>query len=127
MVSNPRAGDLVVVVFILAATAFLAIGLRWSSGTDGSVAVITKNGEVVRRVDLLSQSTYDTIQLGGQYDLTIEAEPGRIRFSHADCPDQVCVNTGWISMPGRTAACVPAGVLIRIEGSGDDGVDAVAR
>ena len=28
---------------------------------------------------------------------TVVVEGGRVRVSQADCPDQVCVNQGWIS------------------------------
>ena len=50
-------------------------------------------------------------------------ENGRIRVLEADCPDKVCVVTGWLSRPGQTAACVPGRLMVRIiADKGDGGV-----
>jgi hypothetical protein len=54
----------------------------------------------------------------GGYHYHIVYEAGRIRFAAADCPDKVCVRTGWISRSGQIAACVPGHLIIKIEGSG---------
>ena len=56
--------------------------------------------------------------------VTVQVENGRIRFASSDCPDRVCVHSGWLSTAGQTAACVPAGVSIRV--TGDAPVDMIA-
>ncbi len=59
---------------------------------------------------------------------TIRIHGGAVQFAESDCPDQICVRTGALTKAGQTAACVPAGVLVRISGSAEsDGVDVVLR
>ena len=45
----------------------------------------------------------------------------------ADCPTQDCVHTGHISRGGQSIVCLPARVIIQLEGGTqvDTGVDAV--
>ena len=44
---------------------------------------------------------------------------GRIRVESADCPDQVCVDQGWISDGTVPVVCLPNRLVIQIEGGGD--------
>lgn len=39
---------------------------------------------------------------------------GRIRFEESDCPDLICVKTGWLSRVGQTAACIPNEIFLKI-------------
>ena len=57
--------------------------------------------------------------------VTIEIRNGKARVLTATCPDKVCVRSGVLSRSGQTAACVPAGIVLRI--SGETEVDAVAE
>jgi hypothetical protein len=65
------------------------------------------------------------ITVGGKYKETILVEKGRIRFEEANCPDLVCVRTGWLSRQGDIAVCLPNRTIIKIEGEGSK-VDGVA-
>lgn len=69
-------------------------------------------------------------RVGGTRGVNVVAvEPGRIRVAEADCPDEVCVHTGWIDGPATPIACVPHGLTVTVarEGGDGDGLDAVAR
>lgn len=65
------------------------------------------------------------------YHYRIEWKDGKIRFAEADCPDQVCVRSGWLGKRGKLAACLPGGLVLKMvdEGRGpsDDDVDVVIR
>jgi hypothetical protein len=50
----------------------------------------------------------------------IKIEDGAIAFFESDCPDQVCVHSGFLRRPGQWAACLPNRVLVTILGDGDD-------
>ena len=45
-------------------------------------------------------------------------EQGRIRVSQADCPDQVCVDQGWIADGTVPIVCLPHKLVIEIVGGG---------
>ena len=114
--------------------AVVAFALAQASGAaaDGShaIATVSRHGTVVQTIDLATVEAPYTLQLKDESGWnTVAVEPGRIRIVEADCPDKVCVKTGWIDGPGRPIACAPHGLTITIEceGGGADDVDAVAR
>lgn len=86
-----------------------------------TVAVISKNGETLYRIDLSSVSESYTLDLGGNIVLV---ENGYISMNSADCPDKLCVKQGKISEIG-SIVCLPNKVIIEIDRKGD--VDAVLR
>ena len=51
---------------------------------------------------------------------TVVVEGGRVRVSQADCPDQVCVNQGWISDGTVPIVCLPHKLIVEIVGGGGD-------
>ena len=48
---------------------------------------------------------------------------GRIKFEHSDCPDKICIKSGKLKMVGRTAACLPNKIILKIVPSKDRGED----
>ncbi|MCX7841792.1 MAG: NusG domain II-containing protein [Clostridia bacterium] len=114
-----KAGDIAVAALIIAiAAANLAIFMHSSEGS--ATALIIKNGKVVQKLKLDDINKRIEIEYKDKHNILIAAEHGRIRFEKSDCPDQVCVRTGWLSRPGQTAACVPGGIIIKIQGEDSD-------
>lgn len=113
-------------VLLLAAAAVAAALFFWqSAGTGGDcVAVIEQNGTELERVDLSALTEATELDLGGDYDVVLLAEPGKISFLRSSCPDQTCVRTGELSKPGQAAVCLPARISVRLVGS-DGGADAM--
>ena len=82
------------------------------------VANVYLDGECVRSIKLDQLTETETFTVKGPAgENVITAEPGRICVSHADCPDQVCVNMGWRSDGKTPIVCLPNKLVIRIEGS----------
>ncbi|MBF0190788.1 MAG: NusG domain II-containing protein [Magnetococcales bacterium] len=48
--------------------------------------------------------------------VTIQVEQGRVRLMEYNSPRMIGTRTGWIQDAGRATACVPCGVLVRVEG-----------
>lgn len=99
--------------------------------TDGhAVATIARDGVTVETIDLDAVDEPYTLRLDDERGTNaVAVEPGRISVTQADCPDEVCVRTGWIDGPATPIACVPHGLTITVarEGGAADGLDAVAR
>ena len=57
-----------------------------------------------------------TVEGPGGFTNTILVEPGRIRVSQANCPDQVCVEMGAISDGTVPIVCLPHKLVIEIVG-----------
>lgn len=89
-------------------------------------AVVTADGETVEQISLTdpARQTY-TVQSCG-YTLLLAAQAGEIWVERADCPSQDCVHTGHIARSGQSIVCLPARVIVRLEGGpAAGGVDAV--
>lgn len=106
-------------LILLGGLLLISVVVGWMFiNTDGKTAVITLDGEVIEEVDLSKVEGFYTIDVKGKHHNTIEAEQGRIRVSHADCPDQVCVETGWIEDGSKPIVCLPNRLVIEIRGDG---------
>ena len=104
-----------IVLAVLAALALAAALLVWHLGRDGTVARVYLDGELVQTIDLAQvEEGYTFIVESSAGTNTIQVEPGRIRVSHADCPDQVCVGQGWISTSTAPIVCLPHRLVIEI-------------
>lgn len=116
--SKIKRGDFIMILV----AAFVAIPLfAWrifnnqAKPVDERVALVNRNGKEVTRIDLNQVKKYEQVVLeDGGIPVIIEVEPGRIRFQASECPDQICVKTGWISNQGQSAACLPAKTIITI-------------
>ena len=122
-----KVGDLVIAAGVACTALALLFTLSPRQSGGDIVAVITQNNAELYRIELSTLNAPETLAIDDAYHLTIEAERGRIRVEKSDCPDQVCVETGWISLPGQVSACVPAGVVIRIEGSAASDLDVILK
>jgi len=117
------------VVLVVAA---LAVGCAWTvwGGQDRGTeltAVVSVDGVETERLPLREAAgTERTIQAGG-YTLRLRLTETEVWVESADCPTQDCVHTGHISRGGQSIVCLPARVIIQLEGgeSVDTGVDAV--
>ena len=87
------------------------------------IARITSGGKLVEEVDL-TQSGEKTFHIsaanGGENFVLVR--DGEICVSQASCPDQVCVNQGFIHDGTVPIVCLPNQLIIEIVGGG--GLDA---
>lgn len=121
-----RIGDIAVALIIAAAGVSLLAGFV-PRGDAPELAIVTQDNIELARFELGALGAEQRVEIDAPYHLVIQAEEGQIRFIEADCPDQVCVHTGWLVRPGQVAACVPSGVLIRLEGENRDDLDVILR
>ncbi len=93
----------------------------------GDTAQILRNGEVIETIALTGiEEPYEfTVEGWSGGTNTVRVENGRIAIIDADCPDKVCVDTGYISDGSRTIVCMPHRISVRIVGADGD-IDAAA-
>ncbi|MGT2715597.1 NusG domain II-containing protein [Streptococcus respiraculi] len=80
------------------------------------IASVRINGEVVDEFKLSKGTPHKEVTYHpnpGQYNI-IEVDGERIRDKEDNSPDQIAVNTGWISRPGEIAVCLPHNLIIEI-------------
>ena len=81
--------------------------------------VISTGGEETERVKLNS-FTGATVTHNG-YTLRITADGSGVRVADSDCPTQDCVHTGTITRAGQSIVCLPAQVVVHLEGTASAG------
>ena len=111
-----------ILLLLLAAAAASAVCLlRFRPGTERPVARITRDGALVEEVDLSRvEEPYTLVLKDGRGSNTVLVEPGRIRISEADCPDQICVRQGWIGDGTVPIVCLPHRLIVEIVGAGGE-------
>ena len=111
-----------IILILLLAAAVLSVGIIFmqKNQTPSPVARITLDGELIREIPLDEvEESYSFVVDSESGSNTILVEPGRIRVSEADCPDQVCVNQGFISDGTVPVVCLPHKLMIEIVGGGE--------
>ena len=118
---------LLLALLALAVGASAASVLSRRRGPEDPVARILLDGTLMDeiRLDKVGASFSFTVERADGGFNIIQVERGRIRVSHADCPDQICVDQGWISDGTVPIVCLPHGLVIEITGGGED-LDAAA-
>lgn len=90
---------------------------------QGGRAVITVEGQVYKTLPVQMDTAF-TVETDKGYNVVV-IKDGQVFVSHADCANQICVNSRSISKNGEVIACLPHGLVITITSS-DEEVDAVA-
>lgn len=81
----------------------------------GQTATVRHENEVLLTIRLSTQETQEYSLLPWGIDMTIEADNGRVRVSHSNCPDHICMDTGWLELHGQTAVCMPNRVTVTLD------------
>ena len=112
----------VIVLLLVAAVAVSAAVLLLRNGSAPSAAArITRDGVLLEEIDLdRVDEPYTFVLEDGSGRNTVQVEQGRIRISEADCPDQVCVNQGWIADGTVPIICLPHRLMVETEGGGGE-------
>lgn len=113
-----RAKDIIVIGALLILALILYIGIKYTS-REGSAAEILLNNSVIKTLDLSEDTVYSPEAFP---HVVFEVKEGAVRFRKSDCPDKICVNTGFISKEGQTAVCLPNRLVLRITGNDVDTV-----
>lgn len=111
-----RAFDLIVILVM--AITFLLFFPAASNGAG--VVHVFQDGQLIRTVDLFLDSLIEIADA-----LVLQVEDGAVRVVKANCPDQICVKTGWISSPGVPIVCIPNRIMIVIPRKNDQAIDVI--
>ncbi|SMC83318.1 NusG domain II-containing protein [Sporomusa malonica] len=117
-------------VIALLTVALSGIGLNMyyiSANGQGQSVVITVNGQTVKTFPL-RQGYVGEFRIDGDHGFNIiEYKDGRVRIRDADCPDQICVKSGWINTQPQQIVCLPYRVVVKIVSDSPADVDDIVR
>ena len=104
------------VLAVLVAAGAILFAFRPKNGNFLTARIVLDN-ELVAEISLSDLDEPVTIEVpGAKYPITVEAEQGKIRVLHSDCPSQDCVHTGWVSRSGGQIVCLPNRLVITVTG-----------
>lgn len=113
---------------VIACLAFILI-ITNQKPTDHPIATIKLDGKVIQEIDLFKVKEPEMITIENKHGgtNTIQVEYGKIGFSEANCPDQLCVHQGFITDSLLPLVCLPNGVVIQISSPSDSSLDVIAE
>ena len=110
---NATRADTVVLIAALVLLSFLYAKF-WSDATHGEQARILVGGKEFSVVSL-HQDQY--LHIPGTLGVSeLEIRAGKIRFADSPCHGKQCVHTGWITLGGEVAACLPNRISVQVIG-----------
>ena len=103
-------------LIICLAALLLWLGMKGSE-TQNLRAEILQEGQSIKSVSLAENGIFSVEETP---QVIFEIKNGQIRFKESNCPDQICVKSGFLHKHGQTAACLPNGLVLKISGSALD-------
>ena len=119
---KPTKYDALVVLAVLLLA--FALGARyWLPRADAGTltVVVTADGAAIDRFAL---GGAERVYTNGGYTLRVVATAEGVRVMESDCPGHDCVRTGTVSRAPQSIVCLPARIVVALEGAG--AYDAVA-
>ena len=106
----------VIGIAAIACLALLLLPKEPPAPSEQLVAVLWVDGDVFEEIPLgtAEDGTFSILDSTG-HNITFEIKDHAIRFLESDCPDQVCVNTGFVSQYMDLAACLPNQTVLSVE------------
>lgn len=108
---------IIVLLLVISWIPYLFLKVLVPSDYDVIYAKITIAGKLYKEIPLTGKvkQTEFIIDTGhGINKVVIENEA--ITISEADCPDEICIQTGFIGNPGQSITCLPHKLHIEIIG-----------
>ncbi len=82
---------------------------------DELIAQIYVDGEKAEEIKL--NDVTEEYTFSPKENTAISVKNGAICFTEATCRDELCINSGWLTSKGQTAACLPEKIVITIKGA----------
>jgi len=124
--------DIIIIVFLslLSLVPFFIFSYTLAEKTQENsinVAVISVGNLEIQRVTLTDNMGMDILNIP-EIDCSpdaVEVNNDQIRIKGSTCPQQICVNRGYISKPGETIICLPHKMIIEIESTNGEEEDLI--
>ncbi len=115
-----RKTDGIIVLVLLIIGLIIWMIYKQTLSKEPPVAEIFVNSSLVEKVRL-DKGMDKTFTIKGKEQVVLHLKKnGSISFEASDCPDQICVGSGELGTAGKSAACLPNGMVIKIV-SGNQG------
>ena len=122
---KPTVWDGLVVAIVIAMAVLVAVLFYGNKAKSGDLtAVVTVGNQVVDSLPLSNSESTHTYSNNG-YTLLIAVSNSGVCVQQSNCPSQDCVHTGIITRAGQSIVCLPAQIVIHLEGASSDAPDVI--
>jgi len=109
MLKKKKFDVIIILILIIAAAMIYYFFTKNSIQTETAEIII--NGKTEKVVSLNKDKVFSLEKIP---QIKFEIKDKKIRFIDSNCPDKICINTGFIGIAGQTAVCLPNAVSIKI-------------
>lgn len=110
-------GKDILLILVILGIGVILLAYTYLGKQNHPVVAVRVDGKVVQEFSLDDSIHYKIEGIGGTNTLCIEE--GSVWLSEADCPDQICVQTGKIRHAGQSIICLPHKVVVEIKEAED--------
>jgi hypothetical protein len=110
--------DIIIIILLicLSLTPELIFGIMMGKNYTGTYAEVTVDGKPYKKILLSEHRGEEEIEVKTKYGYnTIQIKDDSIGIIDSDCPDKICVKSGFISKPGDLSVCLPHKLMIEIK------------
>lgn len=116
---------ILILIILLAVGAYFGI-TKYNESKEGELkAEIYVNKKLYETVSLNEEKTI-TINQDGKINV-VHVHDGGVEIEDANCPDDVCVKTGFVNTKSRGIVCIPHKVQVKIVGGDGDTIDIMSN
>lgn len=119
--------DFILITVILIAIAALFGYTKFKDANEeAAVVAVYKDNELYKEIQLDEEVEF-TIK-DGEHINKVKVHDNGVEVTEANCPDKVCVKTGFITKPSQSIVCIPNKLNIKIiDNNSSDEIDAVVQ
>ncbi|MBQ0037313.1 MAG: NusG domain II-containing protein [Clostridiales bacterium] len=125
---KPSPWDAIVVAAVIALGVFVTVVFYGGKSADHDLKCVVSAGsktvDTIALRDAAKAPIARTYQ-GNGYTLHMTVTADGVCVSESDCPSQDCVHTGTITRSGQSIVCLPAQIVIHLEGTANSGPDVI--
>ena len=103
---------LLIVLILVIGLSMLGLQQWRTNAEPGVITAEIRSDDATYFISLDENRTFYVIP-----NVIFEVRDGQIAFVKSDCPDQICVRTGFIHRSGQMAACLPNGLVLFLSGT----------
>lgn len=115
--------DIIIIVLLICLSFVpeLVFGVMMGKNYNGTYAEITLDGKLYKKILLSEHSGETEIDVNTKYGYNIiKIKDQSIGIIDADCRDEICIKSGFISKPGQILVCLPHKLMVEIKGNDND-------
>lgn len=105
--------DFIVIAIICLVAICIYIVMNYLNHSTGDLyGEIYLDGKLIKKVDLFKDSEFSIEE---KPLVTFQVKDGKVAFIDSDCPDKVCIHTGFLGQNAQVAACLPNRLTLMVK------------